>query len=276
MSAMSAETQAQPVVAELLGTLALVFFGAGAAVVAGEFIGSLGIALTFGFILLALGYAIGPVSGSHINPALTLGVLLAGRMSLRLAVSYWIAQCVGAVIGAALLFLVARQVPGLETAGAFGSNGYGYRSAVGISVLGALVAEVMMTALLVFVALAVTRRLSVRGLYAVPTGLAFALVHLMGVPLTGTSVNPARSLGPALFAGGEALLQLWLFLLAPLTGAVLAVAVHRLVHPQPGAWLPRVPVWPPHRLTGAGGVAADAPPGPGEPGGGSPGRGEAV
>jgi aquaporin Z len=226
------ESAPQPLAAELVGTFALVFFGVGSAVLAAEYIGTFGIALAFGFTLLALIYALGPISGSHVNPAVTLGMLLAGRIDNRTAVSYWLAQLVGAIAGSALLFLVARQVPGVHVHENFGSNGYDDRSAVDISIGGALIAEVMMTCLLVFVWLSVTHELAVTGFDGLPIGLALAAVHLIGVPLTGTSVNPARSIGPALFAAGDALAQLWLFILAPLIGAALAVVVHRLVHPQ--------------------------------------------
>ncbi|ONK15630.1 aquaporin [Streptomyces sp. MP131-18] len=234
---MSAETEPQPLAAEFVGTLALVFFAVGSAVLAGEYIGTLGIALAFGFALLGLVYALGPVSGSHVNPAVTLGVLLSGRMDLRTAIRYWVAQFLGAIVGAALLFLVAHQVPGLETSEAFGTNGYGDRSAVGLSIGGAFVVEAMLTFLLVFVWLSVTRGVLLKGFDGVPLGLTLGVVHLIGIPLTGTSVNPARSLGPALFAGGDALVQLWLFILAPLVGAALGVIVHRIVHPQSDEWL---------------------------------------
>ncbi|GEB53419.1 MULTISPECIES: MIP family channel protein [Streptomyces] len=227
------EDEPQPVVAEFVGTLLLVFFGVGAAVLAAEYVGTLGIALTFGFVLLALAYAIGPISGSHVNPAVTLGMLMAGRIHLEMAVKYWIAQIVGGIVGAALLFLVAKQVPGLKTSETFGSNGFGDRSAVGINTGGAFVAELILTFLLVYVVLAVTHRVAVVGFDGLPIGIALATVHLVGIPLTGTSVNPARSIGPALFAGGAAITQLWMFIVAPLVGAALAAYVHKLTHPQP-------------------------------------------
>ncbi|MGI5351213.1 MIP family channel protein [Streptomyces sp. CA-250714] len=227
------EDKPQPIAAEFLGTLLLVFFGVGAAVLAAEYVGSLGIALTFGFVLLALAYAIGPISGSHVNPAVTLGMFLAGRLDLELAIKYWVAQFVGGIAGAALLFLVATQVPGLETSGSFGSNGFGARSAVHINTGGAFVAEVILTFLLVYVVLAVTHKVAVVGFDGLPIGIALAVVHLVGIPLTGTSVNPARSLGPAVFAGGAALTQLWLFIVAPLVGAAVAAYVHIITHPQP-------------------------------------------
>ncbi|MBD0736024.1 MIP family channel protein [Streptomyces sp. CBMA29] len=219
------------VTCEFLGTLLLVFFAVGAAVLSGEYIGTLGIALAFGFVLLALAYTFGPISGCHVNPAVTLGMLVAKRITVRTAVEYWIAQFLGAIAGAALLLLVAKQVPGLKTHGAFGTNGYGYRSAVGINTAGAFIAEVVLTFLLVFVVLAVTHRVAVVGFDGLPIGMALAVIHLVGIPLTGTSVNPARSLGPALFAGSPALSQLWLFIVAPLIGGALAALVHQVTHP---------------------------------------------
>ncbi|WP_049577249.1 MIP/aquaporin family protein [Streptomyces sp. SBT349] len=234
---MSAETDPQPLAAEFVGSLILVFFGVGAAVLAGEFIGSMGIALAFAFVLLGLIYAFGAISGSHVNPAVTLGMLLAGRMTLQAAIAYWIAQFVGAIAGAALLFLVAKQVPGLDTSEAFGTNGFDSRSAVGLSLGGAFVVEIMLTFLLVFVWLSVTGDALLKGWEGVPVGLTLGAVSLVGIPLTGTSVNPARSLAPALFAAGSALAQLWLFIVAPLVGAAIAVIVHRIVHPQPDEWL---------------------------------------
>jgi aquaporin Z len=216
---------------EFLGTLLLVFFAVGAAALSAEFIGTLGIALTFGFVMLAVAYAVGPVSGSHINPAVTAGMLVARRITLRTAVEYWVAQFLGGIVGAALLLLVAKQVPGFQTHGAFGTNGYGYRSAVGINIFGAFVTEMILTFLFVFVVLSVTHRIAVVGFDGLPIGMALAVVHLIGIPLTGTGVNPARSFGPALFAGAPALTQVWLFLVAPPIGAVLAALAHEVTHP---------------------------------------------
>jgi aquaporin Z len=228
------ETEPQPLAAEFLGTLLLVFFGVGAAALSSEFIGTLGVGLTFGFVLLALAYTIGPISGAHVNPAVTLGMLLARRMDVNTAVRYWIAQFVGAIVGGALLLLVAAQVPGLKIGGSFGTNGFGDRSAVRINLGGAFVAELLLTLLLVYVYLSVTRKIAVVGFAGLPIGLTLAVVHLMGIPLTGASVNPARSLGPAVYAGGPALAQLWLFIVAPLIGGALAAIVHRYTHPQAG------------------------------------------
>ncbi|MEU5421373.1 MIP family channel protein [Streptomyces sp. NPDC001407] len=226
--------QTRTVAAEFIGTALLVFFAVGSAVLAADYIGVLGIALAFGFTLLALAYALGPISGCHVNPAVTLGLLVEGRITLRTAIEYWIAQLVGGIVGAAVLFLLAKQVPGLKTHGAFGSNGFGDRSAVHLNTGGAFLAEVVLTFLLVFVYLAVTHKIAVIGFDGLPIGLALAVIHLIGIPLTGTSVNPARSLGPALFAGGGALSQLWLFIVAPLIGGALAALAHQVTHPRQG------------------------------------------
>lgn len=218
------------VVSEFVGTALLVFFAVGSAVLGAEYIGTVGIALAFGFTLIALTYGLGRISGCHVNPAVTLGVLLARRIELRTAVEYWLAQLLGTIVGSALLLLLAKQVPALEISGAFGSNGYGDRSAVHMDAGGAFLAEVMLTFLLVFVYLAVTRTVAVGGLEPLPIGLVLTVVTLVGVPLTGASVNPARSLGPGMFAGGDAMEQYWLFLIAPLVGAALAALVHRFTH----------------------------------------------
>ncbi|MGP3980335.1 aquaporin [Streptomyces sp. KR80] len=238
--------------AEFLGTLLLVFFAVGSAVLGAEYVGTVGIALAFGFVLVALAYALGPISGCHLNPAVTLGVLMARRITVRTAVEYCVAQLAGAVVGAALLFLVAKQVPGLETTGAFGTNGYGYRSAVGINIFGALVTELVLTFLLVYVFLAVTRGVALFGFGGVAYGLALAVVTLIGIPLTGAAVNPARSLAPALFSGSAPMTQLWLFLVAPLVGGVLAALASAVTHPAVAVEEP--------------GAAADIPE-PGNPGG---------
>lgn len=226
------EKDPKPLAAEFLGTLLLVFFGVGAAVLSGEYVGTLGIALTFGFVMLALAYSIGSISGSHVNPAVTFGMLLAGRIGVERAVRYWIAQILGGIAGAAILFLVAKQVPGLDTYETFGSNGFADRSAVQMNTGGAFVTELVLTFLFVYVFLSVTHKIAVVGFDGLPIGIALATVHLVGIPLTGTSVNPARSIGPALFAGGAAITQLWLFIVVPLIGGALAAALHRLTHPQ--------------------------------------------
>ncbi|MDI5973616.1 MIP family channel protein [Streptomyces sp. SL13] len=220
------------IVSEFVGTLLYVFFAVGSLVVAAQYVGAVGVALTFGLVLVGLAYVFGAISGCHLNPAVTLGALLARRMSPMTAIGYWVAQFVGAIAGAALLLLLAKQIPGLRTDGAFGSNGYGTRSAVGINTGGAFLIEVAMTFLLVLVYLAVTRKVALNGFGALAVGLTLAVVHLIGIPLTGTGVNPARSLGPAVFAGGAALSQLWLFIVAPLVGGILAALVSMLTHPH--------------------------------------------
>lgn len=231
---MSTQTEPVPLAAELLGTFFLVFFGVGSAVLASQFLGAVGVALAFGLTLLALVHVLGPVSGAHLNPAVTLAMLLTRRMEPRLAGLYALMQFIGAIIGAAVLYLLARQVPDLETKGAFGSNGFSERSAVDLSVGGALLTELVLTLLLVFVWLSVTPGVKLRRTDGVPLGLALVVVTLVGIPLTGASVNPARSLGPALFAGGDALAQYWLFLITPLAGAALAVGVHLALNPGAG------------------------------------------
>ncbi|MBO3680913.1 aquaporin [Streptomyces sp. NEAU-YJ-81] len=237
--------ETRTVVAEFIGTAMLVLFGVGSLVLAGDYINALGISLAFGFTLIAIAYAFGRISGCHINPAVTLGVLLAKRIDIRTAVQYWVAQFVGAIVGAAVLFLLANQVPRLQTADAFGSNGYGGRSPVGMGAGGAFLAEVLLTFLLVFVFLAVTHSVALVGGEPIPVGLALAAVNLIGIPLTWASVNPARSFGPAIFAGGDALGQLWLFIVAPLVGGVLAAVVHRFTHLHPAGQVDQEEAHPP-------------------------------
>ncbi len=208
--------------AEFLGTFVLVFFAVGSAVFGLDLIGALGVALAFGLTLLVLAYALGPVSGCHVNPAVTLGVLLRRGMSAGEAGVYWLAQVTGAVVAAALLKLMTSGFGEVtDQTDTLGSNSWGERVGLG----GAFVFEVLGTFLLVLVVLLVTGRAAAPGFAGLAIGLVLAVIHLVGIPLDGTSVNPARSLGPALFAGTDALSQLWLFLLAPLLGAALAAAV---------------------------------------------------
>lgn len=214
--------------AEALGTGLLVLGGVGTAVIAGEDVGFLGVALAFGLVLLVLAYAIGPISGCHVNPAVTVGLLAARRIGPRDALGYVVAQVLGAIVGAAiLLFIVKGREGGYDAAElGFGTNGYGASSPGGYGLAQVLVAEVVLTFVLVFVVLAATDRLAETAFAGIPIGFALALIHLVGIPIDNTSVNPARSIGPALFAGGEAITQLWAFLVAPLAGGVLAAAVH--------------------------------------------------
>ena len=218
--------------AEGLGTALLVIGGVGTAVVAGKTVGDLGVALAFGFTLLALAYAIGPVSGAHVNPAVTLGMYLSRRLDGRTAGAYVVAQLLGGIVGAALVLAVVSGKPGYSLAAdGVGANGWGASSTGGFGLVPAMIVEILLTFVLVFVVLSTTHRLADTALAGIPIGLTLAVIHLVAIPIDGTSVNPARSLGPALFSGGTALSQIWLFLLAPLIGGVLAALVHRGLHP---------------------------------------------
>ncbi len=226
-------------IAEALGTGLLVFFGVGVATLMFGFrfmglspaAGVVATALAFGIVLLALAYALGPVSGCHVNPAVTLGVLLAGRMRLSEAIGYWLGQFAGGMLGALLLWGVLGNSPLYTRSGTgLGTNGWGSASMLHLSMGGAFLAEVILTAAFVFVILAVTGKAGNPVTAGLVIGLTLTVIHLVGIPLTGTSVNPARSLGPALIVGGTALSQVWLFLVAPLVGAIAAAAVHYLVY----------------------------------------------
>jgi len=211
--------------AEFFGTLWLVLGGCGSAVLAAAFpglgIGFHGVALAFGLTVVTMAYAIGPISGCHLNPAVTLGLAAAGRFAWGDLIPYWVAQVLGAIIGAAILFLIASGKPGFVLGG-FASNGYGLHSPGQYSLLSALVTELVMTFFFLFVILGATARKAAQGFAPLAIGLCLTLIHLISIPVTNTSVNPARSTGPALFVGGWALQQLWLFWLAPLAGAFLA------------------------------------------------------
>jgi aquaporin Z len=216
------------VAAEALGTFVLVFGGVGSAVIAGEVIGPLGVAFAFGLSLLAMAYAIGPISGCHINPAVTVGLLVGKRLTVAEAIDYWIGQVIGAIVAAFVLFVVIKSRAGgydLSDNG-FGANGYGSHSPDGYPLGGALIIEIVLTALLVFTVLSATDRIANVAFAGIPIGLVLTLIHLVGIPVDNTSVNPARSLGPALFVGGWALGQLWLFIVAPVIGAVVGAALH--------------------------------------------------
>src|SRR3954470_12631424 len=214
-------TLARSVAAEFVGTALLVFLAVGSAVGGIQTIGDLGVALAFGLVVLALAYAIGPVSGCHVNPAVTLGVLLAKGMTATEAAYYWVAQFAGAIAGAALLQLMTAGFGGVtDEPGNPGANSRG----APITGPGAFVLEVVLTFVFVGVILLVTGRSATPGFAGLAIGLALTAVHLVGIPLDGTSVNPARSLGPALFAGGDSLAHVWLFIVAPLIGGALALA----------------------------------------------------
>lgn len=215
------------VAAELIGTFALVFFAVGSAVAGIDQLGPVGVALAFGFVLLALAYAVGPISGCHVNPAVTLGMLLTRGIGAAEAGAYVAAQVVGAVLAGGLLKLLVTAGGVTDQTGALGTNSWGRT----VDLFGAFMVEILLTALLVLVVLLVTRADAAPGFAGLAIGLVLTVVHLMGIPLTGTSVNPARSIGPAVFAGVEALSQLWLFIVAPLVGALLAVGVLRVLTP---------------------------------------------
>jgi aquaporin Z len=231
---------------EFLGTAILVFLAVGTATMMFGFkfdggsvaAGVVVTALAFGLTLLALVYLIGPVSGSHVNPAVTIGALLTGRISLQEAAGYWIAQFAGGIVGALALWgtfttspLYHRSVTGL------GADGYGSESMIHIGVGGAFIFETVLTAVFVFVVLRVTSETANAATAAIAIGLTLAVVHLVAIPITGTSVNPARSLGPALVVGGTALSQVWLFIVAPLVGGVIAAGLHRLLYRAEGTVL---------------------------------------
>jgi aquaporin Z len=206
-------------VAEAVGTFVLVFFGVGSAVFGKDTIGVVGIALAFGFVLLALAYAIGPVCGCHVNPAVTLGLLLRKGITRTEAVYYWGAQLVGAIVAAALLKLMVSGFGGAtDKTGALGTNNWGTDITAG----GTFVLEVVLTFLLVLVILLVTNRAAAPGFAGLAIGLVLTVIHLVGIPLDGTSVNPARSIGPALLNGGEPVAHVWMFIVAPLVGGAVA------------------------------------------------------
>ena len=226
---------ARRLAAELIGTFLLVFLAVGSAVfgiaaligknqaVAGT--GVVGVALAFGLVLLGIAYAFGPISGAHVNPAVTLAMLVGRRMPAVEAVAYWIVQFIGAIAAGALLKVFVSAFGVTDYTGSLGTNSYDNGA---INMPGAFVLEVVLTAAFVSVILLVTERIAAPGFAGIAIGFTLALVHLVGIPLTGTSVNPARSLGPALFAGGTALSQVWLFIVAPLVGALVAVVVWKL------------------------------------------------
>jgi aquaporin Z len=218
--------------AEFFGTFWLVFGGCGAAVLAAAFpglgIGFLGVSLAFGLTVLTMAYAVGHISGGHFNPAVSVGLWIGGRFPIKDLAPYIVSQVLGAVAGAVVLYVIASGAP-LFAVGTFASNGYGPRSPGGYSLAAALVCEVVMTFFFLMVILGSTDRRAPPGLAPVAIGLALTLIHLVSIPVTNTSVNPARSTGPAIIAGGVALRQLWLFWVAPIVGALLAGVVYRLV-----------------------------------------------
>jgi len=187
-------------------------------------------ATAFGLVLAALAYALGPVSGCHVNPAVTLGFVAAGRMKVAEGIGYMVAQVAGAIAGAAVLLAIFDQIPGYSTkVQGMGTDGYGKYSLTSLNLSGAFITEVVLTFIFVSVVLFATHKAAIQGAAGIAIGFALLVVHLVGIPLTGTSVNPARSLGPALFVGGHALSQVWVFIVAPLVGAIIAAGVHVVI-----------------------------------------------
>jgi aquaporin Z len=227
-------TSVQKLGAELLGTFWLVLGGCGSAVLAAAFpdvgIGLAGVSLAFGLTVLTMAYAIGHISGCHLNPAVSLGLVVAGRFPAKDLLPYWIAQVLGAIAAAAVLLFVASGKPGYDLAvNGLAANGFGEHSPGSYTMLSGLVMEVVMTAGFVLVILGATDRRAPAGFAPLAIGLALTLIHLVSIPVTNTSVNPARSTGPALLAGGWALQQLWLFWVAPLAGAAVGAVIYRAV-----------------------------------------------
>ena len=217
--------------AEVLGTVWLVFGGCGSAVLAAAFpqvgIGLLGVSFAFGLSVLTMAFAVGHVSGGHFNPAVTVGLFSAGRIPAKEIAPYIIAQLVGAIAGAGVLYVIASGKAGFDVGAGFASNGYADHSPGAYTLIAALVTEVVMTFFFLIVILGATDERAPKGFAPIAIGLALTLIHLVSIPVTNTSVNPARSTGPALFVGGWAVKQLWLFWVAPIIGAVLAGAAHR-------------------------------------------------
>jgi aquaporin Z len=223
----------QRMTAEFLGTLWLVLGGCGSAVLAAAFpavgIGLLGVSLAFGLSVLTMAYAVGHISGGHFNPAVSVGLCTAGRFAGRDVLPYILSQVVGAIAGAAILYFIASGKAGFTTSAGFASNGYDSYSPGGYTMGAALVTELVMTFFFLTVILGATNRHAPQGMAGLAIGLALTLIHLVSIPVTNTSVNPARSTGPAIFVGGWALKQLWLFWLAPIIGAALAGVAYRFV-----------------------------------------------
>ncbi len=219
--------------AEFFGTFWLVLGGCGSAVLAAGVadvgIGWLGVSFAFGLTVLTMAYAVGHISGGHFNPAVSLGLMIGGRFPAQELIPYWIAQVIGAIAAAAVLFLIVSGAPGFEGVGGFASNGYGEASPEGYSMMSALVIEIVMTAFFIIVILGATSNFAPDGFAPIAIGLCLTLIHLISIPVTNTSVNPARSTGVALFADAPALAQLWLFWVAPLIGAAIGALIWQVM-----------------------------------------------
>jgi aquaporin Z len=228
--------------AEFVGTFWLVLGGCGSAVLAAAFpgvgIGLLGVSLAFGLTVLTMAYAIGHISGCHLNPAVSIGLWAGGRFPASQLLPYIVAQVLGGIVAGGVLYLIASGKAGFDVAGGLASNGYGAHSPGGYSLLAALVTEVVMTMMFLVVILGATDRRAPAGFAPLPIGLALTLIHLISIPVTNTSVNPARSTGVALYVGDWAVAQLWLFWLAPIVGAVLGALMYRLIAQEEPAAVP--------------------------------------
>ena len=222
--------------AEFLGTFWLVLGGCGSAVMSAAFpevgIGLLGVAFAFGLTVLTMAYAIGHVSGCHLNPAVTIGLWAGGRITADKILPYIIAQCLGAIVAGGVLYLIVSGKADFTTIGGFASNGYGEHSPGGYSLLSGLVTEIVMTMMFLFIILSVTHKNAPSGFAGLAIGLALTLIHLVSIPVTNTSVNPARSLGVAIYVGDWALAQLWLFWVAPIAGALIGAVVYRFINSE--------------------------------------------
>lgn len=215
--------------AEFFGTFWLVFGGCGSAVLAAGVadvgIGWMGVSLAFGLTVMTMAYAVGHISGGHFNPAVSLGLAMAGRFDSKELLPYWVAQVVGAIVAALVLYVIVSGAPGFDGVGGFASNGYGDASPQGYNMMSALIIEVVLTAFFLIIILGATSDGAPAGFGPIAIGLGLTLIHLISIPVTNTSVNPARSTGVALFADGPALGQLWLFWVAPLVGAAIGAMI---------------------------------------------------
>lgn len=228
--------------AEFLGTFVLVFGGAGSAIFAASVlagdtinmgIGFVGVSLAFGLTVLTMAYAVGHISGGHFNPAVTLGAVLAGRVEPGAVIPYWIAQLIGGVAAGGVLWVIASGKEGFSAVeSGFATNGYGALSPDGYSLTAVLIAETVLTAIFLYIILGATDRRAPQGFAPIAIGLALTLIHLVSIPISNTSVNPARSLGVAVYAGSEPLMQVWAFFLAPLLGAAIAGLTYKFVFPD--------------------------------------------
>ena len=222
-------------VAEFIGTFWLVLGGCGSAVLAAAYpelgIGFVGVAIAFGLTVVTMAYAIGHISGCHLNPAVSIGLWMGGRFDKKELLPYIAAQIFGAIAGAGILYIIASGKAGFEVGG-FAANGYGEHSPGGYNMLAALVTEIVMTFMFLIIILGATHSKAPKGLAGLAIGLGLTLIHLISIPVTNTSVNPARSISQAVFAGGWAIEQLWLFIVAPIVGALLAGLVYKMISPE--------------------------------------------